>query len=257
MKNNPFSLEGRRALVIGADSGIGLASARAIANAGAKLAIAGLKQAEGDALAEEIARDSGVEVKFFTVDVREEEQVAALIEQAVSWLGGLDVAMNNAGIPGPSAPVQDIKAEDFDNMFAINVRGCWLGMKYEVPHMLAGGKGSIINLASTAALTGLSFVSGYAATKHAVAGLTKSVALELAAKNIRVNAIAPGPVQTGLLVEMRAGRTQIPDTIPAKVPMGRVADPSEMGDAVVWLASDASSFVTGSIVSIDGGVVAA
>jgi NAD(P)-dependent dehydrogenase (short-subunit alcohol dehydrogenase family) len=258
MKSNPFSLAGKRALVVGADSGIGLACARAIADAGAKLAIAGLNAAAGKTLAEEIAKDSGSEVAYFAVDVRDEAAVAAMVDKAVGWLGGLEIAMNNAGIPGPAGRVQDMDAADFDNLFAINVRGAWLGMKYEIPHLLAGGSGSIINLASTAAITGLPYVASYAATKHAVAGLTKSVALELAASKIRVNAIAPGPVETGLLHAMRDDRKKkIPEAPSAKVPMDRVAAPEEMAGAVVWLASDASSFVTGAIISIDGGVVAA
>lgn len=256
MKSDPFSLAGRRALVVGADSGIGIACARAIAQAGATLAMAGLNQAEGDKRAAEIAAASGSEARFFTVDVRQEEQVKTLVEKAVAWLGGLDIAMNNAGIPGTPSKVQDAPMADFDNMFAINVRGAFLGMKYEVPHLLKSGKGSIINLASTAAINGLPLCAGYAATKHAVAGMTKSVALELAAQNVRVNAIAPGPVNTGLLSSMRQGRVAAGGQA-AKVPMERVSEPEEMAGAVVWLASDASSFVTGALISIDGGVVAA
>lgn len=258
MTSNPFSLAGKRALVVGADSGIGLACARGIAQAGAKLAISGLDAAKGDALAKEIAAAAGVEVAYFPVDVRNEAAVADMVGKAVSWLGGLDIAMNNAGIPGPAGRIQDMEAADFDNLFAINVRGAWLSMKYEIPHMLAAGGGSIINLASTAALKGLPFVASYAATKHAVAGLTRSAAVELATSKIRVNAIAPGPVETGLLHAMRDDRKKkIPDAQAAKVPMDRVADPSEMAGAVVWLASDASSYVTGAIVSLDGGVMAA
>jgi NAD(P)-dependent dehydrogenase (short-subunit alcohol dehydrogenase family) len=251
-----FSLAGRKALVIGADSGIGLACARAIAMAGADLVIGGLDAAKGDALAQDIAAASGTAVSYVAVDVTIEDQVAAAVATAVSRLGGLDIAMNNAGIPGPTGALQDVDAEDFDRLFAINVRGTWLGMKYQVPAMLRGGGGSIINLASTAALTGLPFVAPYAATKHAIAGLTKSAALELAPHGIRVNAIAPGPVDTGLLHTMRAGRQRSSGTQPLKVPMDRVAQPDEMAGAVIWLASSASSYVTGAIVSIDGGVVA-
>jgi NAD(P)-dependent dehydrogenase (short-subunit alcohol dehydrogenase family) len=244
-------------LVIGADSGIGLACARALAIAGADVVLGGLDAVRGEGLAGEIAAASGTRVSYVAVDVTAEEQVAAAVAQAADQLGGLDIAMNNAGIPGPAGPLQDLDADDVDRLFAVNVRGTWLGMKYQVPHLLRAGRGSIINLASTAALTGLPFVAPYAATKHAVVGLTKSAALELAAQGVRVNAIAPGPVDTGLLHTMRAGRTQVaPATPPLKVPMDRVARPDELGGAVVWLASDASSFVTGSVISIDGGVVA-
>jgi NAD(P)-dependent dehydrogenase (short-subunit alcohol dehydrogenase family) len=249
-----FSLKGKRALVVGADSGIGLASAKAIANAGADLVIAGLNQAEGDKIAVGMAKESGTKVSYLQVDVRHEDQVKAMVEKAVGILGGLDIAMNNAGLPGTTGGVDKIEAADFDNLFAVNVRGAWLCMKYEVPHMRKAGKGSIVNLASTAALLGLAFQSHYAATKHAVAGLTRSIGVELAPENIRVNAIAPGPVNTPLLHTMR-GQRNAAKVPPATVPMGRVAEPEEMTGAVVWLLSDASSFVTGSIVSLDGGVV--
>ncbi|AEG50557.1 3-oxoacyl-(acyl-carrier-protein) reductase [Sphingobium chlorophenolicum L-1] len=258
MSDNLFSLQGRRALVVGCDSGIGLACARAIAAAGASLVMSGLDSERGEALAREIASDSGRSVHYRSVDVREEKSVETLVAAAAEMMGGLDIAMNNAGIPGPAAAIQDLKAADFDNLFAINVRGAWLGMKYQVPAMLAAGHGgSIVNLASTAALSGLAFVSAYSASKHAVAGLTKSAAIELAPHNIRVNAIAPGPVQTGLLHNMRVNRSQAGHAPPASVPMGRVAQPEEMAGTVVWLASQASSFVTGSIISVDGGVIAA
>jgi NAD(P)-dependent dehydrogenase (short-subunit alcohol dehydrogenase family) len=253
MAEDQFSIKGRCALVVGADSGIGLACARAIAGAGAKLVIAGINQAEGDRMSAAMAKETGTDVSYIEVDVRDEKKVAAMVDAAVKKLGGLDIAMNNAGIPGISNEIQNITADDFDNLFAINVRGTWLGMKYEIPHMLKAGKGSIINLASTAALGGIPYVAHYGASKHAVAGLTKSAALELAARGIRVNAIAPGPVDTGLLHGMRASRAAAGHPSNAKVPMDRVAAPMEMSGAVLWLASDASSFVTGAIVSIDGG----
>lgn len=255
--SDSFTVAGRRVLIVGADSGIGLACARAFCRAGAHLVMAGLDSERGAKLAAEISAEGIGMATYLPVDVRDEGQVSGMVDRAVRTLGGLDVAMNNAGIPGPAGPVQDIQAADYDNLFAINVRGAWLGMKYEIPHLLASGKGSIINLASTAALTGLPFVAPYAATKHAIAGLTKSVALELAPRNIRVNAIAPGPVDTGLLHDMRARRSQVAGITPGRVPMDRVARPEEMTGAVLWLASDASSYVTGAIISIDGGVVAA
>ncbi len=255
-KQTPFSLAGRRALVVGADSGIGLASARALAAAGAKVAIAGLKPVEGAELARAIERESGSPAAYVQVDVRDESSVAAMVETAVAWLGGLDIAMNNAGVPGPAGPIEAMDATDFDNLFAINVRGAWLSLKYEIPHLKAAGGGSVINLASTAAITGLAFVAAYSATKHAVAGLTRSAALELATYNIRVNAIAPGPVDTPLLTSMRESRDKVPNAPRGVVPMARVASADEMGGAVVWLASDASSYVTGAIIPIDGGVTA-
>jgi NAD(P)-dependent dehydrogenase (short-subunit alcohol dehydrogenase family) len=146
----------------------------------------------------------------------------------------------------------DTKA--FDDVMAINVRGVWLGMKYEIPHLLKSGKGSIINVASGAVFTALPFQSPYVASKHAIAGLTYTAALELASLNVRVNAIAPGPTQTGMLDTIRANRTSM--AAPPGIPVGRVAQPEEMTGAVIWLASDASSYVTGSVVAIDGGIAA-
>jgi NAD(P)-dependent dehydrogenase (short-subunit alcohol dehydrogenase family) len=256
-QQQPFRLDGRRALVVGADSGIGLASARALAAAGAKVAMAGIAPAEGAALAKQIEAETDTAVAYFAADVRDEAAVAAMVDKAVSWLGGLDIAMNNAGIPGPAGPIEAMEAADFDNLFAVNVRGAWLALKYEIRHLKKAGGGSVINLASTAAITGLAFVAAYSATKHAVAGLTRSAALELAPYNIRVNAIAPGPVDTPLLASMRESRDKVPNAPRGVVPMARVASAAEMGGAVVWLASDASSYVTGAIIPIDGGVTAA
>jgi len=250
-----YSLKDRRALVVGADSGIGLACARAITGAGARLVMAGLDPAQGQRSAAEIAEEAGVDVAYVPVDVRDEAQVRAMVEAAAARLGGLDIAMNNAGVPGPSGRVQDIPTADYDNLFAINVRGAWLCMKYEIPHLLQAGKGAIVNLASTAALKGLPYAAPYAATKHAVAGLTRSVALELAPHGVRVNAIAPGPVNTGLLATMRVGRSEAGGKA-THPPLGRIAEPEEMAGAVVWLVSDASSYVTGALISLDGGVMA-
>lgn len=220
--------------------------------------MSGLDKGRGEGLALEIASASGQAVHYVPVDVRDEGSVAALVSAAGMLMGGIDIAMNNAGIPGPASAIHDLSASDFDNLFAINVRGAWLGMKYQIPVMLEGGRGgSIINLASTAALSGLAYVGAYSASKHAVAGLTKSAAIELAPHNIRVNAIAPGPVQTPLLDTMRERRRQAADIPPSTVPMGRAAQPEEMAGAVVWLASQAASYVTGAIISIDGGVIAA
>lgn len=250
------SLANKTALVVGADTGIGLASARALAAAGASVVMAGLDAEAGDKLAASIAHEYKTNVSFVKVDVREEAQMAALIKTAVERLGRIDIALNNAGIEGPTGPVQDMSVADFDNMMAINVRGVWLGMKYQIPVMLEQGVGSIINMASTAGLKAIPNVAIYGTTKHAIVGLTKSAAIELAKKNIRVNAIAPGPVDTGLFNRMAAGRKETIESVRLRVPMARVSEPDEIANAVVWLGSDATLFMTGAIVSIDGGVVA-
>lgn len=247
------ALEGKTALVVGADSGIGLAAARSIAEAGARLVIGGLDKARGEAIAREISQASGQEVAFFPVDVREEETVRALVEEARRKLGRIDVALNNAGVEGPTGPIHEMKAADFDNLMSVNVRGMWLSMKYEIPVMLAQKSGSIVNLASTAGVKALPNVAIYAATKHAVIGMTKSAAVELAATGVRVNAIGPGPVNTGLLERMTRGRNLEIDAIAARVPMQRISEPEEIARVIVFMASDAASFVTGTTFFVDGG----
>jgi NAD(P)-dependent dehydrogenase (short-subunit alcohol dehydrogenase family) len=254
MSLDQFSIAGRRALVVGADTGIGLTCARAIALAGADVVIGGMNAVEGTRNAAAIAADSKTRVRFLPVDVREEAQIEKLVADAADFLGGIDIAMNNAGITGPSGPLQDIPTKQFDDVFAINVRGVWLCMKHEIPHLLKAGKGSIINVSSGAVFTTLPFQSPYVGSKHAIAGLTKTAALELATSNVRVNAIAPGPVNTGMLDTIRANRTHLAK--PPGIPMARIAEPAEMTGVVLWLASDASSYVTGTIVAADGGLSA-
>lgn len=250
------ALAGRKALVVGADSGIGLATARAYAVAGADVMMGGLDVAQGEANAAEIARDSGRTVAFHHVDVRKETQVADFVAAAIARLGGFDIAFNNAGIEGPSAPVQGIAIEDFDTLIAINLRGVWLGMKHQIPHLIARGGGAIVNTSSTAGVKAIPNVSIYTATKHAIIGLTKAAALELGPSNIRVNAIAPGPVETGLLRRMAAGRGNTTEMMEARLPLRRISAPEEIAASVVWLSSDAASYVTGSVLFADGGLTA-
>lgn len=249
-------LAGRGVLVIGATAGIGRATVLAFAASGARVCFAGLGAAEGNTVAEEARRAGAADVAFLEIDVRHEEQIRAVIALAVERFGRLEIAVNNAGVETPLRPVHEASNEDFELIMGTNVRGTWLALKYEIQHMLQHGGGSIVNTASTAGVTGIAGVALYTASKHAIVGLTKAAALELAQLKIRVNAVAPGPVRTGLLSRMLDGKLSI-EQVAALVPMARVSDPSEIAAAILWLASDAASYVTGHTLIVDGGLTAA
>lgn len=243
---------GRTVLLIGGTTGIGEAAALGFAAAGANLVIGGLGATAGAAVAAACSA-RGVVAEFLETDVRDEAQVAAIVRHTVERFGRIDAAVNNAGVEGRFGPVQDATADDFDQILGVNLRGIWLGMKYQIPQMLAQGRGAIVNTSSSAGVTGIANVALYTASKHAVVGLTKASALELAPVGIRVNAVAPGPVNTGLLHRMIAGKIDV-SVIAGSVPMGRVSEPREAAAAILWLASDAASYVTGHTLVVDGGL---
>jgi NAD(P)-dependent dehydrogenase (short-subunit alcohol dehydrogenase family) len=243
---------GRTALVIGGTSGIGEAAALAFAAAGANVVIGGLGAAQGLAVAQ-ACKAKGADALFVETDVREEAQLERIVRLAVERFGRIDAALNNAGVEGRFGPVQDATAADFDHIIGVNLRGIWLGMKYQIPQMLRQGRGAIVNTSSSAGITGIANVALYTASKHAVVGLTKAAALELAQSGIRVNAVAPGPVDTGLLHRMIAGKIDV-SVIAGSVPMGRVSQPHESAAAMLWLCSDAASYVTGHTLVVDGGL---
>jgi NAD(P)-dependent dehydrogenase (short-subunit alcohol dehydrogenase family) len=243
---------GKTALVIGGTMGIGRATVRLFAAAGANVVIAGLAPQDGKAVESEI-REAGGAAEFIETDVRHEEQVRALMAHATRRFGRIHVAVNNAGVEGRFGPVQEATSEDFDQIIGVNLRGIWLGLKYQIPHMLEHRAGAIVNTASSAGVTGIANVALYTASKHAVVGLTKATALELARSGIRVNAVAPGPVDTGLLRRMVSGKIDL-GVIAGQVPMGRISEPHETAAAIVWLCSDAASFVTGHTLVVDGGL---
>jgi NAD(P)-dependent dehydrogenase (short-subunit alcohol dehydrogenase family) len=249
-----YNFSGKTALVIGGTTGIGRATALAFAEAGANLYIAGLGASEGADLLREIkASYSGVQVEFGELDVRKESDVAEFHRRAIDRFGRIDIAFNNAGIPGKTVPMHELSEADFSNIIDVNLKGIFLGMKYQLPHMIERGGGAIVNTSSLFGVMGYATTAVYCASKWAVLGLTKSVALEVARKNIRVNAIAPGSTMTPLLKNMFGGEQAARDTVLPSLPMGRIADPAEIARLVLFLASDAASFITGEAVVIDGG----
>jgi len=247
-----LSFAGKTALVFGGTAGIGRSAAIAFASAGANVFISGLGAAEGEEVEAE-ARSQGAEAVFMEADVTRESEVQAVVSAAAERFGRIHAAVNNAGIEGRFGPVQDLTEADFDRIISVNLKGIWLGLKYEIPHMLAHGGGAIVNTSSSAGVTGIANVAVYTASKHGVVGLTKATALELAQARIRVNAIAPGPVNTDLLKRMVGGHIDL-SVIADHVPMRRISEPEESAQAILWLCSDAASFITGHTLVVDGGL---
>jgi NAD(P)-dependent dehydrogenase (short-subunit alcohol dehydrogenase family) len=245
--------EGKCVLVIGGTEGIGRASALAFAAAGANVFVAGLGAERGHSLEDEIRKAGRGEALFLEADVTHESDVRAVVHGAAERFGRIHAAVNNAGIEGRFGPVQGYGADEFDRIIGVNLKGIWLGLKYQIPHMLAHGGGAIVNTSSSAGVRAIANIAIYTASKHGVVGLTRATALEVARSNIRVNAVAPGPVNTGLLHRMVAGHVDV-SAIAESVPMGRVSEPEEIARAIVWLCSDAASYITGHTLVIDGGL---
>src|SRR6202140_2294081 len=238
-------------LITGALTGIGRATALAFAQEGAHLIVSGRRDEEGAKLVAEL-RKLGTEVEFLRADVRHEDDVRALVDKTVTRFGRLDAAVNNAGTEGKPGPVTEQTAESYAATFDTNVLGTLLSMKHELRVMMAQGHGSIVNVSSTYGHTGAAGASVYAASKHAIEGLTKSAALEGAKSGVRINAVAPGPTDTGMLNRF-TGSSERKAALTKTVPLGRVGDPAEIAHAAIFLASDNASFITGQILAADGG----
>ncbi len=251
-------LDTRVALVTGGGSGIGRASAVAFAREGARVVVTDV-DVDGGQETIRIIESAGGTAQFVRADVSQATEVAALVEQAVAAYGRLDCALNNAGIQGDIKQTAECSQENWDRIIATNLTGVWLCMKHEIPHMLSQGGGAIVNTASNFGLVGSNGMPAYSASKHGVLGLTKTAALEYAKSGIRVNAVCPGPVQTPLVDKVLAAQPELGDqiikAIEAREPVGRMGQPEEIAEAVVWLCSDAASFVTGTAMSVDGGFV--
>jgi NAD(P)-dependent dehydrogenase (short-subunit alcohol dehydrogenase family) len=254
-------LKDKVALVTGGTAGIGRATAIAFGAAGAKVVFSGRREAKGEETAA-LIRDTGAECLFVRSDVSSETDIKTLIEKTVASYGRLDFAFNNAGFGRPPKPLHEQSAEDFDTMMATSLRGVFLCMKYEIQQMLTQGAGVIINTSSVAGLIGRPGSGPYTASKHAVMGLTRSAALDYAKQGIRINAVNPGYfrgtdiVTLQSLQEMGVTREQFESMVSSSVPMGRMGQPEEIAAMVVFLCSDAASYITGQPFAIDGGLMA-
>lgn len=241
-------------LITGALTGIGRAAAVAFAKTGAKVVVSGRRDEVGQELAKEL-RTYGAEAEFINADVRKESDVSNLIDKTVARFGRLDVAVNNAATEGAVGPITDQTAETFNQTFETNVLGVVLSMKHEVRAMQPQGSGSIINISSTYGHRGAAYASIYVGAKHAVEGITKSVALELAKSGIRVNAVAPGPTDTGMLTRF-TGTAENKATLVKQVPLDRLGLSEEVADGIVFIASNSAKWITGEVLNVDGGMTA-
>ena len=247
--------EGKVALVTGATSGIGTAVAEAFADEGAKVVLTGRREDKGAAVAEKIKADGG-DALFVRTDVQKAEDVKNMVAAAVETYGRLDYAINNAGVEQYMRPLTDQTEEVYDMVMDTNVKGVWMSMKEEIPVMLETGGGAVVNISSVAGVIGMPNAPVYVASKHAVIGLTKSVALEFAKQNVRVNAVLPAAIETPMIDRFTQGNEEAYQYFESLHPIGRVGKPNEVADACVWLCSEGSSFVTGSSIKVDGGFTA-
>ncbi len=237
-------------LVTGGTAGIGEAIVKAFVAEGAKVLFTGRNSEAGQAL----AAQSGA--RFLKSDAAVEADISAAVSATVAAFGGLDIAINNAGVEGQTGPITEQTEENYRHIFDINVLGVALAMKHQIPALLKGGGGAIVNMSSIAGLIGLPGASLYIASKHAVAGLTKSAALEFAQHGVRINAVAPGAVQTEMMERFTGGSADVKAGLTAAHPMGRAGSVEEIAQAVLYLSSDAASFSTGVVLPVDGGYVA-
>lgn len=246
--------EEKVALVTGGGSGLGRACSQLLAGRGARVVVADVDDEGGAATVAE-CEAAGGEATYVRTDVTKEAEVAAAVAAAVEGWGRLDVAINNAGINGPTKPVADYTLEEWNAVMAVNLNGIFLGLRHEVPQMLRQGGGAIVNTSSGAGLVGFALLPAYVASKHAVLGLTKAAALAYVQAGVRVNAVCPGSTRTPLLEGFMAQSPEIERAMEQSAPIGRLARPEEIAEAMVWLCSDAASFVVGHALSVDGGAV--
>ena len=242
------------AIITGGSSGIGRETAVGLAKEGVRVVIAARRAEESEETLQ-LVKETGGDGIFIKTDVGLEDEVKQLVELTVGKYGRLDYAFNNAGIEETPKSFVDQTSSVFDNIMNINVKGVWLSMKYEIPQMLKNGGGAIVNTSSGLGVIGMPEMPVYVASKHAVLGLTKSAALEYAKSGIRINAVAPGAIETEMYERAVGDNKQLQETLNAMHPIGRIGKPEEIANAVVWLLSDKASFVTGHTLLVDGGVV--
>ncbi len=247
--------DGKVALVTGGTAGIGRAAAIAFAKEGAKVVVSGRRQEEGNETLG-LIRQAGAEGLFVRCDVSKPAEVESLVQQVEETCGRLDFAFNNAGVAPKSAPLADQEEAEFDRTVAINLKGVWLSMKYEIPAILKAGGGAIVNNASMGGLIAFPGIAPYNATKHGVLGLTKSAALDYAKTGLRINAVCPGLIATDMLADMMGGWEAMQKASAEMQPIGRAGKPEEIASAVVWLCSPGASLMTGHHLVLDGGMTA-
>ncbi len=243
----------RTAIVTGGCFGIGKATAIEFAKRGANVMIADWVE-DGETL--RLIKEIGGEAVFFKCDVSEEINVRLMVEKTISSFGRVDFAFNNAGVEGDSAPTHECTEENWNRTISVNLKGAWHCLKYEIPLMLKQGKGAIVNNASIAGLVGFPGVPAYVASKHGIIGLTKNAALENIKKGIRVNAVCPGVIRTSMIDRLTGKNKEVEKLYENMEPMGRLGQPEEVAEAVIWLCSDAASFITGHALAVDGGWIA-
>jgi NAD(P)-dependent dehydrogenase (short-subunit alcohol dehydrogenase family) len=242
-------------IVTGGSYGIGRATAVAFAKRGAKLVIADwLADKENETL--KLVKAAGSEGIFVQCDVSKSSEVKNLVEKCVTRYGRLDFAFNNAGIEGAQAITDQCTEENWDRILSVNLKGIWLCMKMEIPHMLANGYGAIVNCASVAGLVGFPGLPAYVASKHAVIGLTKTAVLEYVTRGLRINAVCPGVIHTDMIDRLTGKKKETEQQFTEMEPIGRMGNPEEIAEVVVWLCSDAASYVTGIAMPVDAGFVA-
>src|ERR1700746_139446 len=242
-------------LITGALTGIGRATALAFANDGARVVVSGRHDDEGQKLVTEL-RNLGAEAEFLRTDVRHEEEVKNLVDKTIARFGRIDIAVNNAGTEGTAGPVADVTTENYQAIFDTNVLGVLLSMKYEIRAMLRQGKGSIVNISSSYGKVCGPTAAVYVGSKHAVEGITKSAALELAGTGVRVNIVGPGPVETRMFNHFAQTKENKANFLDAQVPNKRIGTPEEIANAIVFIGSDKASYIIGASLAVDGGMIA-